>query len=521
MIKCMRNKGWLAALLLAAAATCLLASAGIALAADDSGDGSYYYVTTDSGVVVKKQVNNNTSTGKNDSNQDYITLTTDTGQVIKRPVSSVSNSASTKNYLGDNVLVSRTMLEKNKIDLANMNMRGSSSEKMVLIEKAALEYAAQKNMTIGIDTNFTRVEFSAKAFVDSTEFTAAGNSSSGFNLIIELDDVKGLNNSRDLPSADQAKLGAKPVSAEGVGLNIYFRGSNNTYTYINELAAPVRLQYYYLTNYRGVNRPAPEQTLALAWVDCDRRVQSYKTVNALLASRVDTENQIVEVYSPYACGAYVLVTEANVDNRKTVLEGGQSETAAGLAGGVGAVNTKTVPAWAADSVAVLQTGGVVPSDLTGVAYTLPITRGEFAAYLVRTLKLSTSGTALTGKNAFVDVKENNPYYTEILTAAANGLVAGKSADTFEPNAGITRQEMAVLFNRALQQAKVDFSIEESKLAAMSDADKVADWAKGGVAACLNGGLIAGKEGNRFAPQDTTTWTEAVVMLARLYNVVSK
>lgn len=518
MTKSISSKGWLAVILLAAMATCWLAAAGTALAADDSEDGAYYYVTTDSGVRIKKQVNSNTSTGKNDSNQEYITMTTDSGQVIKRPVSSVSNSSATKNYLGDNVLVDWQMVKTGKVDLENMNMRGSSAEKMVLIEKSVLEYAAQNDLTIGIDTNFLRVEFSAKAFVESAEFTSASNSSTGFNLIIELDDAKGLDNSRDMP--DRVQLGASPVSAEGVGLNIYFRGSNNVYTYIDELEVPVHLLYYYQTNYRSVNRPAAEQTLALVWEDCDRRIQTTKTLNALLPSRVDTENHVLEAYSPYACGAYALVTERNVDNRKTVLTGGSSG-GSGLAGGAAAVNTKTVPAWAAGSVAILQAGGVVPSDLTGVAYSAPITRGEFAAYLVRTLKLSTSGTALTATNRFIDVKESNPYYAEILTAAGSGLVAGKTANTFEPNAGITRQEMAVLFNRALQQAKVDFSVEESKLAAMSDAAKVADWAKGGVAACLNNGLIAGKEGNRFAPQDTTTWTEAVVMLSRLYNVLNK
>lgn len=480
-------------------------------------EGSYYYVTTDSGEKIKKPVNS-AEQKKDESKQEYITLVTDSGREIKRLVDSTSKSTATKNYLGDEVIVSQRQIETGKIDLENMLMKGSSNEKLILIERSALEYAAQNDMTIGIVTNYMKLSVPAKAIKNCAEFTSAANSSSSFNFIIEINDAKGLNNSRDLPAADQGRLGVRPISAEGFGLNLYFRGSNNTYTYIDDLDTDIHLEYNYLTNYRGVNRPAPEQTLAFVWVDCDRRVQSTKTLNALLPSRIDTENTTLECYSPYACGAYTLVTQTNADNRKTTLKGaaGNTDTAAGL---TGAVNTKSVPAWAADSVAVLQAASVVPSDLSGVAYSAPITRGEFAAYLVRTLRLSTGGTALTAKNPFTDVKESNPYYMEILTAANSGLVAGKTANTFAPDASITRQEMAVLFNRAMQQAKVDFSVEESKLAAMSDAAKVADWAKGSVAACLNGGLIAGKEGNRFAPTETTTWCEAVVMLARLYNVV--
>lgn len=412
----------------------------------------------------------------------------------------------------DSIQINRFQLETKKIDLANIDMKATPQTKFVLIEKGALEYAAQQGMTIGVVTNYVRVSVPAAAITGCAEWTSAGYSSAGFNFIIELDDVYGLDFSRALPTGEQNRLNVKPVSQEGVGLNMYFRGSNNAYTYIDQLNQDIRFEYYYQTNFRGANRPLPEQTLAFVWVDAERRLQSNKTLNALLPSHVNTTDKVLTVLSPYAGGAYVFVSQTGADNRNTVLaEGGQSAEA-----NSGTVNTGGVPAWAADSVAVLQAAGTLPSDLGGKSFGAPISRGEFAAYLVRTLRLSTSGAQA---NPFADVKESSPYYKEILAASASGLVAGKTADSFAPEAVITRQEMAVLFNRALAQAKVDFSAEDSKLAVMSDAAQVADWARGGAAACLNSGLIAGKEGNRFAPLETTSWTEAVVMLARLYNIV--
>lgn len=163
----------------------------------------------------------------------------------------------------------------------------------------------------------------------------------------------------------------------------------------------------------------------------------------------------------------------------------------------------------------MQRARVVPSDLTGKDFAAPISRAEFAAYIVRTLNV----TASTAKNPFTDVAAGNEYYAEILTAANAGLVAGRTANSFAPDASVTRQEMAVLFQRALNHQKMTYSVDSTKLDAMPDAADVADWAGNGAAACVNTGLIAGKDGGKFAPLATTSWAEAVVMLNRLHNMI--
>ena len=48
---------------------------------------------------------------------------------------------------------------------------------------------------------------------------------------------------------------------------------------------------------------------------------------------------------------------------------------------------------------------------------------------------------------FKDVKENDWFYNAVEYAYKNGLMKGKSEDTFEPNATLTRAELAqVLYN---------------------------------------------------------------------------
>lgn len=411
----------------------------------------------------------------------------------------------------DSILVNKTQVEGGKVDITDIKMTGSDSEKFVMIEKGAMQYAAQKGLNVGVTTNNTHISFPAAAIVNSDEWTKAANASTTYNFVIEMDDDFGLNLSQDLSQAAQAKLGCTKVSPDGVGIKMYLRGGNNSYTYIYSIDQDMTVIYDYIIGYRNANSRAPQKSLALAWADVERDFDSTKVTNVLLDSKVDLEAQTVEVRTPYTCGAYVLVSKNNADNTKTVF--GSTPAAPGLSG---EVNTNGVAAWAAANVAMMQEAAVVPSDLSGKNLNAPITRAEFAAYIVRLVKVSGDNTVA---NPFNDVKKDNPYYAEILAAANAGLVAGRTADTFAPNASITRQEMAVMFARALAHSNVVCSMDIGQLNTMPDAAKVADWAKGSAAICVNAGLIAGRDGGAFAPLATTTWTEAVVMLSRLSTMI--
>jgi hypothetical protein len=412
----------------------------------------------------------------------------------------------------DSITVSKTQLQTNKINISNIKMTSSKSEKFVLIEQGAIQYAAEQGNDVGITTNYVTISFPASAIVNSAEWKKAANSSPSFNFVIELDDLAGLNLSLDFPSATQSSLGATAVSSTGVSIEMYLRGGNNSYTYINTLSDDMHITYNYDMEYRNSNKKATEKSLALVWADTEKKL-STKVTNVLLTSKVTLSGTKVEALSPYTTGTYILASKTGSDNTTTVLSGTTtSNTNNNLSG---QVNTSGVPSWAASDVAAMQAASVVPSDLSGKNLSAPISRAEFAAYIVRLLNVSTAGTT----NPFSDVSSSATYYSEILAAANAGLVAGRTSTTFAPNANITRQEIAVLFTRALNYANVHGSADTTKLSAMSDAAKIADWAKGSAAVCVNASLIAGKDGNRFAPLENTSWTEAVVILNRLKNVI--
>ena len=69
------------------------------------------------------------------------------------------------------------------------------------------------------------------------------------------------------------------------------------------------------------------------------------------------------------------------------------------------------------------------------------TRAEVAAVLAKDLNLSATTTA-SEQTAFPDVPKNHPHYEAIIAAAAAGIFNGGSDGNFNPNATITRGELA-------------------------------------------------------------------------------
>ena len=245
-----------------------------------------------------------------ETDDDYIYMVTDSGTVVKRPVSgtpskdhstdSGSSTAKPNSTSSDSIMITRLQLEQGKVDLANLNMRESASAKSVYIEKSAMEYAAEQNMQIGMVTNYVTVRVPAAAIVNSDYWRRAAQSSRSFHFFFELDDVHGLDLNREYRTSEQIRLSAWPVSQQSVELEMYLRGSNNNYVYIEKLDDDVlSLVYNYLTNYRTVNSRYPQQTLALLWCDTERKINSTYTTNQLLASRTNLDAQTVEVRSPY------------------------------------------------------------------------------------------------------------------------------------------------------------------------------------------------------------------------------
>lgn len=131
-----------------------------------------------------------------------------------------------------------------------------------------------------------------------------------------------------------------------------------------------------------------------------------------------------------------------------------------------------------------------------------ITRAEFTTLVAKALHLKEQGEL-----RFNDVPSDAWYKDDLAKLVKLGLVGGRSADRFEPNAEISRQEIVTILMRALelqQDLDVPAPADSSRF---KDDSSIASWARASVHAASELGLIKG-QGEHFAPAQSATRAEA-------------
>lgn len=146
-----------------------------------------------------------------------------------------------------------------------------------------------------------------------------------------------------------------------------------------------------------------------------------------------------------------------------------------------------------------------------------VTRAEFAMYMVRTLELP----EMVSSRTYVDVDAKHPYYTEIQTATAAGIIQGDTVSgKFNPAQPISRIHMVKMLTNALDLLKI--SASSSKQPIFKDTKGVsADYAKR-IATTYNLGIITGDPvKNEFMPFKHATVAQSATFMMRFYNVIDK
>jgi hypothetical protein len=144
-----------------------------------------------------------------------------------------------------------------------------------------------------------------------------------------------------------------------------------------------------------------------------------------------------------------------------------------------------------------------------------MTRAEFAVLLVRALGLPTEKY----DGSFKDVQGIEWFAKngELTAAVKYGVIQGKGDGTFAPNEKITRAQAAAMIERAMKISFVnyDFSqLDKSKsLKDFKDAKQVGSWAKSGVEAVYQAGIVKGKGDGTFNPNGYTQRNEMAAILA--------
>lgn len=141
------------------------------------------------------------------------------------------------------------------------------------------------------------------------------------------------------------------------------------------------------------------------------------------------------------------------------------------------------------------------------------TRAEFTSLLVRALGLTDTASAVP----FTDVQAGQWYAKEVAAAYEAGLVSGVTADKFEPNAKITREQMAVLLVRAMEYKNRKISYTGQETSSLKDQASISTWAQESVNKALAAGLLQGKGNGSFDPSAEATRAETAQVILNLLN----
>lgn len=175
-------------------------------------------------------------------------------------------------------------------------------------------------------------------------------------------------------------------------------------------------------------------------------------------------------------------------------------------------------AWYKDAVDYVTDNGL----LVGVADDQFGPEQNVTRAMVVTVMWRQSGApASDGESAFTDVPDGEWYTAAVAWGADNGMVAGMSDTTFEPNTPVTREQLVAFMQRFAQKNGEDTSVGDgSVLDAYTDADAVSDWAENAMIWALENGVISGMTDTTIAPQGNATRAQYAAILQRTGATIS-
>lgn len=138
-----------------------------------------------------------------------------------------------------------------------------------------------------------------------------------------------------------------------------------------------------------------------------------------------------------------------------------------------------------------------------------VTREQFVKMLCEAFEYEISNESCE----FSDVLKDAWYEKYIVTAVKKGIITGIGDGSFGVGKSITREDMAVIINRAMGENSMD-EIESDFL----DFDTVSEYAKGSVTYLNSIGVINGFDDGSFRPKDKCTRAQAAKIICTILNL---
>lgn len=136
-----------------------------------------------------------------------------------------------------------------------------------------------------------------------------------------------------------------------------------------------------------------------------------------------------------------------------------------------------------------------------------IKREEFVKLLVEAL----GHDAKAGQITFADIPEGHWSIPYISKAVSLDFIKGYSEDCFGIGDEISREDMAVIIYRALNNSEYEFTGDGKVFA---DEKEISEYAKEAISKLSQSGIINGVDENRFAPKNPATRAQAAVIIYR-------
>ena len=163
--------------------------------------------------------------------------------------------------------------------------------------------------------------------------------------------------------------------------------------------------------------------------------------------------------------------------------------------------------------ALAQRGIVNGMNETDFAPDATMTRAEFAAIIVRALKLP-----LQEASSFSDVTPSDWHSAYVGAAYSGGIVLGVGDGLFAPDRTISVEQALVMVQRAAElcgkKNTLDFEAIRNILAEFTDYTTVSDWARAGAAFCYENG-IADRSEIEIRPHEAVKRCEVAQMIYNL------
>ena len=138
-----------------------------------------------------------------------------------------------------------------------------------------------------------------------------------------------------------------------------------------------------------------------------------------------------------------------------------------------------------------------------------LTRGMIVTILYR----MENKPAVTGASKFTDVDANEWYGAPVAWAVENGIVTGYSETTFGPNDPVTREQLAAILYRYAVYKGMSAVTREQNLSRFTDADQISAYAVPAMNWAVGKGLINGADG-KLSPKASATRAQVAAIIHR-------